>query len=306
MTAAQDRAGPAEHAELRATVSRIAAKFGGSYYAARAQAGRVVRRAVAGAGRGRVHRGQHPGRVRRGRRRDYRAGHRLRGDGGAGLPAAAAPGVQRDQRRGAGPLRHRRAAAPLAAGHRRRHRQGGVRHHRARRRVEHPPAGHHGPAGDEARSWVLTGHQVLHLRRGRGRGDPGRGPGGGAGAGRGGSLRRAGPVPAARRRPRPDRAAPAGRRDAARAAVHAALRRHQAGPGRAGRRRPGRPGPGLPRAQPGAHHRGRGLRRHRPVRAGQGGRATRAPGPCGTPRSAATRAWPTRWPGPRSRPSWPR
>ena len=40
MTAAQDRAGPAEHAELRATVSRIAAKFGGSYYAARAQAGR--------------------------------------------------------------------------------------------------------------------------------------------------------------------------------------------------------------------------------------------------------------------------
>jgi alkylation response protein AidB-like acyl-CoA dehydrogenase len=40
VTAAQDRAGPAEHAELRATVSRIAAKFGGSYYAARAQAGR--------------------------------------------------------------------------------------------------------------------------------------------------------------------------------------------------------------------------------------------------------------------------
>ena len=40
MAAAQDRAGPAEHAELRATVSRIAAKFGGSYYAARAQAGR--------------------------------------------------------------------------------------------------------------------------------------------------------------------------------------------------------------------------------------------------------------------------
>ncbi len=40
MAAAQDMAGPAEHAELRATVSRIAAKFGGSYYAARAQAGR--------------------------------------------------------------------------------------------------------------------------------------------------------------------------------------------------------------------------------------------------------------------------
>jgi alkylation response protein AidB-like acyl-CoA dehydrogenase len=40
VAAAQDRAGPAEHAELRATVSRIAAKFGGSYYAARAQAGR--------------------------------------------------------------------------------------------------------------------------------------------------------------------------------------------------------------------------------------------------------------------------
>ena len=42
MAAAQDLAGyaePAEHAELRATVSRIAAKFGGSYYAARAQGG---------------------------------------------------------------------------------------------------------------------------------------------------------------------------------------------------------------------------------------------------------------------------
>ncbi|MGH3397620.1 MAG: acyl-CoA dehydrogenase family protein [Streptosporangiaceae bacterium] len=39
MAAAQDLAGPAEHAELRATVSRIAAKFGGAYYAARAQAG---------------------------------------------------------------------------------------------------------------------------------------------------------------------------------------------------------------------------------------------------------------------------
>jgi alkylation response protein AidB-like acyl-CoA dehydrogenase len=42
LAAAQDLAGyaePAEHAELRATVSRIAAKFGGSYYAARAQAG---------------------------------------------------------------------------------------------------------------------------------------------------------------------------------------------------------------------------------------------------------------------------
>ena len=39
MAAAQDPAGAAEHAELRATVSRIAAKFGGSYYAARAQAG---------------------------------------------------------------------------------------------------------------------------------------------------------------------------------------------------------------------------------------------------------------------------
>ena len=39
MAAAQDPAGTAEHAELRATVSRIAAKFGGAYYAARAQAG---------------------------------------------------------------------------------------------------------------------------------------------------------------------------------------------------------------------------------------------------------------------------
>jgi alkylation response protein AidB-like acyl-CoA dehydrogenase len=39
VAAAQDPAGAAEHAELRATVSRIAAKFGGSYYAARAQAG---------------------------------------------------------------------------------------------------------------------------------------------------------------------------------------------------------------------------------------------------------------------------
>ena len=39
MAAAQDPAGAAEHAELRATVGRIAAKFGGSYYAARAQAG---------------------------------------------------------------------------------------------------------------------------------------------------------------------------------------------------------------------------------------------------------------------------
>ncbi len=39
MAAAQDPAGAAEHAELRATVSRIAAKFGGAYYAARAQAG---------------------------------------------------------------------------------------------------------------------------------------------------------------------------------------------------------------------------------------------------------------------------
>jgi alkylation response protein AidB-like acyl-CoA dehydrogenase len=39
VAASQDLAGTAEHAELRATVSRIAAKFGGSYYAARAQAG---------------------------------------------------------------------------------------------------------------------------------------------------------------------------------------------------------------------------------------------------------------------------
>ena len=38
MAAAQDLAESAEHAELRATVSRIAGKFGGSYYAARAQA----------------------------------------------------------------------------------------------------------------------------------------------------------------------------------------------------------------------------------------------------------------------------
>ncbi len=42
MAAAKDLAQyaePAEHAELRATVGRIAAKFGGAYYAARAQAG---------------------------------------------------------------------------------------------------------------------------------------------------------------------------------------------------------------------------------------------------------------------------
>jgi alkylation response protein AidB-like acyl-CoA dehydrogenase len=39
LAAAQDLAGPAEHAELRAAVSQIAGKFGGAYYAARAQAG---------------------------------------------------------------------------------------------------------------------------------------------------------------------------------------------------------------------------------------------------------------------------
>jgi alkylation response protein AidB-like acyl-CoA dehydrogenase len=38
VAAAQDLAESAEHAELRATVSRIAGKFGGSYYAAKAQA----------------------------------------------------------------------------------------------------------------------------------------------------------------------------------------------------------------------------------------------------------------------------
>ncbi len=97
-----------------------------------------------------------------------------------------------------------------------------------------------------------------------------------------------------------------GRSAAAGEAVHAAFRRRTARPGGAGR--PGGRGvpAGLPRAQPGADHRGRAVRGDRPLRAGRRRpvrpRARGVDAPIGTHQGG----WPTRWPGRRSTPSWPR
>ena len=63
-------------------------------------------------------------------------------------------------------------------------------------------------------------------------------------------------------------------------------------------------GPGVRRAQPGAHH-GRGdRRRRRPAGAGQGGRVRATSARSGARRSAPTRACRTRSPRPRSSSSW--
>ena len=91
----------------------------------------------------------------------------------------------------------------------------------------------------------------------------------------------------------------------ARQAVDAVLRRR----GRRGRpphrRRDGRAGRRVRRAQPGADHRRGDRLRHRPPRARQGRRPTRASARCGTRRSARTRPSRTRSPRRRSRSSWP-
>ena len=309
MAAAQDPAGAAEHAELRATVGRIAAKFGGSYYAARAQAGQScdeLWQALAEAGFLGIN---IPSEFGGGGAGHHRAGHRLRGDRGPGLPAAAAAGVQRDLRRGPRPLRHRRAAGSagcrgMADGDR----KVVLRHHRARRRLEHATGSPPRPAAT-ATAGVLNGTKYYISGRGRGGRDPGRRPDRAPdrrGTGDGQLVA----VPACRRRrpgpePQPARRSPI---DAAREAVHAVLRRR---PGAGRTRWSASEGdglaPGLPRAQPGAHH-----RRRARASASAGTRWTRRPATpatadrVGRARSAATRASPTRWPRPRSRSSWPR
>ena len=106
--------------------------------------------------------------------------------------------------------------------------------------------------------------------------------------------------------PGPGRERAAGVRVTAGEAVHAVLRRRAAFR-RVADRRPGRGvPPGVPRPEPGTHHRGGYLRRRRPVRPGPRGAGTPPTARCGERRSARTRASRTPWPRPRSRSTWPR
>ena len=173
---------------------------------------------VAGPGGRRVHRREHSRSVWRWRRGTDRARAGLRGDRRRRDAAAAAPGVRGHLGRDDLRIRHRRAAPGLAARPGQRCRQGRVRDHRAGRGLQYPAHLHHRRQGRPGLG--AERHQVLHLRGRRGRGAAGRREN------RPGRARR--PtlvVHRAVRRGGPGKAPAPGRRAAARAAIHPALRR---------------------------------------------------------------------------------